>query len=126
MYDKNGNHLPKFDQVVTNTPDKIWYKKGKVVYAFQHAKEFFKNLEMLFNCTFVVKDFFTRHAILAQDCAQAIQESLELQLKPEQGSFNEGDLDKFLLRNFDQVFLEYPDEPIVKLMKSSFLKDQNS
>ena len=126
MYDKNGNHLPKFDQIVTNTPDKIWYKKGKVVYAFQHAKEFFKNYETLFKCTIVVQNFFTRHAILAIDCAQAIQESFELQKKSEQGLFNDGDLDQFLLSNFDQVFLEYSDEPLVKLINSSFLKDQDS
>ena len=52
-----------------------------------------------------------------------LQKLLEIVYKSKQGMPDKDGIERSILGLFYQVFIDYPDEPLVKLLKSNYFKD---
>ena len=125
MY-KDGNYVRGTDKYVKDTPELAYYtKEGKVLNALKDARVKFEQSIILAQCKDSIQSFFKRYAGLSTDLEQTQHNLLSLAQNYEQGTINDSDLEDQLLGLFEQVVPEYSDEPIVKLLKSKYLKSDD-
>ena len=121
----NGEHISGSKLDITGTPIDAQYKEGKVFSALSNARRMFEQHDILLDCRVILKEFFTRHTFLSSDSSRAYEELQEILQKAKEIILDLKEPEKSLLGLYENVSYEYPNEPLLKLLQSSYLRDNS-